>query len=313
MQQNRSKRYRASAEQVDRKKAYSLNDAMATLKKFQSTKFDQTVTVSFRLGVDPKQSDQMVRGTCPLPHGSGKKVRVLVFAEGKAADSAKEAGAEFVGFKDLIQRVQEGFQDFDVAVATPAAMAEVRKLGKVLGPRGLMPNPKTGTVTDDTAKAVQEVKAGRVEFKLDKNGNVAVPVGKFSFTESALVVKNSFLKRAMSDSGLPDVADKLSGQTAIVLGQKDVAPVAKILKTFAAEFKVAALKIGVIDKSVLSAREIEALADLPSREVLLAQLLGLLMSPATKLVRLLNEPGASLARLLNAKAQKEGKTAEASA
>jgi large subunit ribosomal protein L10 len=127
------------------------------------------------------------------------------------------------------------------------------------------------------------------------------------------VVKNSFLKRAMIDSGLPDVADKLSGQTAIVMGQKDVAPVAKILKTFAAEFKVAALKIGVIEKSVLSAREIEALADLPSREVLLAQLLGLLMSPATKLVRLLNEPGASLARLLNAKAQKEGKPAEASA
>jgi len=127
------------------------------------------------------------------------------------------------------------------------------------------------------------------------------------------VVKNSFLKRAMSDSGLPDVADKLSGQTAIVMGQKDVAPVAKILKTFAAEFKVAALKIGVIDKSILSAQEIEALADLPSREVLLAQLLGLLMSPATKLVRLLNEPAASLARLLNAKAQKEGKPAEASA
>ena len=127
------------------------------------------------------------------------------------------------------------------------------------------------------------------------------------------VVKNSFLKRAMSDSGLPDVADKLSGQTAIVMGDKDVAAVAKILQMFAAEFKVAALKIGVIDKSILSAQEIEALADLPSREVLLAQLLGLLMSPATKLVRLLNEPGASLARLLNAKAQKEGKPTEAGA
>lgn len=187
MQQDRSKRYRASAEQVDRKKAYQLNEAVATLKKFQPTKFDQTVTVSFRLGVDPKQSDQMVRGTCPLPHGSGKQVRVLVFAEGAAAKAAKDAGAEHVGFKELIQKVQEGFQDFDVAVATPSAMAEVRKLGKVLGPRGLMPNPKTGTVTDDTAKAVQEVKAGRVEFKLDKNGNVAVPVGKFSFAENQLV------------------------------------------------------------------------------------------------------------------------------
>jgi len=119
--------------------------------------------------------------------GSGKTVRVLVFAEGAAAKAAKEAGAEHVGFMDLVKKVQEGFQDFDVAVATPAAMAEVRKLGKVLGPRGLMPNPKAGTVADDTAKAVQEVKAGRVEFKLDKNGNVAVPIGKFSFEENALV------------------------------------------------------------------------------------------------------------------------------
>src|SRR3954452_4051696 len=187
MQTNRSKRYRAAAQQVDRAKNYSLADSVATLKKFSPTKFDQTVTLSFRLGVDPKQSDQMVRGTCPLPHGSGKQVRVLVFAEGEAARAAKDAGAEFVGMKDLIQKCQEGFQDFDVAIATPGAMAEVRKLGKVLGPRGLMPNPRTGTVTDDTAKAVKEVKAGRVEFKLDKNGNIAVPVGKFSFSPEALV------------------------------------------------------------------------------------------------------------------------------
>src|SRR5499433_3714072 len=187
MQTNRSKRYRAAAKQVDRTKNHSLTDSVATLKKFSPTKFDQTVTLSFRLGVDPKQSDQMVRGTCPLPHGSGKTVRVLVFAQGAAAQAARDAGAEFVGFEDMVKKCQEGFQDFDVAVATPAAMAEVRKLGKVLGPRGLMPNPRTGTVTDDTAKAVQEVKAGRVEFKLDKNGNVAVPVGKFSFEENALV------------------------------------------------------------------------------------------------------------------------------
>jgi large subunit ribosomal protein L1 len=187
MQQSRSKRYRAAAEQVDRSKVYNLPHAISALKKMPATKFDQTVTVSFRLGVDAKQSDQMVRGTCPLPHGSGKQVRVLVFAQGAAANAAKEAGAEYVGFEDLVKKCQEGFQDFDVAIATPGAMAEVRKLGKVLGPRGLMPNPKAGTVTDDTAKAVQEVKAGRVEFKLDKNGNVAVPVGKFSFEEKALV------------------------------------------------------------------------------------------------------------------------------
>jgi large subunit ribosomal protein L1 len=183
----RSKRYRAALEFVQADKAYSLQEAVETLKKLPPTKFDQTITISFRLGVDPRQSDQMVRGTCPLPHGSGKQVRVLVFAQGMAAEAAKEAGAEYVGFEDLIKKCQEGFQDFDVAIATPGAMAEVRKLGKVLGPRGLMPNPKTGTVTEDTAKAVKEVKAGRIEFKLDKNGNVAVPVGKFSFEPNALV------------------------------------------------------------------------------------------------------------------------------
>jgi large subunit ribosomal protein L1 len=182
----RSKRYRAAAGLVDAKKKYALGDAVKLLKTFPATKFDQTVTLSFKLGVDPKQSDQMVRGTCPLPHGSGKSVRVLVFATGAAAEAAKEAGAEIVGFEELLKKVQGGFQDFDVAIATPAAMSEVRKLGKVLGPRGLMPNPKTGTVTDDTATAVKEVKAGRVEFKLDKNANVAVPVGKFSFADDAL-------------------------------------------------------------------------------------------------------------------------------
>ena len=182
----RSKRYRAAAELVDAKKKYTLGDAVKLLKTLPATKFDQTVTLSFKLGVDPKQSDQMVRGTCPLPHGSGKSVRVLVFATGAAAEAAKDAGAEIVGYEELLKKVQGGFQDFDVAIATPAAMAEVRKLGKVLGPRGLMPNPKTGTVTDDTATAVREVKAGRVEFKLDKNANVAVPVGKFSFAEDAL-------------------------------------------------------------------------------------------------------------------------------
>jgi len=186
MAKHRSKRYRAASQKVDAKKVYLLAEAISTLKSMPATKFDQTVTLSFRLGVDPKQSDQMVRGTCPLPHGSGKSVRVLVFAEGAAANAAREAGAEFVGYKDMVEKCQQGFQDFDVAISTPACMAEVRKLGKVLGPRGLMPNPKTGTVTDDTAKAVKEVKAGRVEFKLDKNGNVAVPVGKFSFSEQAL-------------------------------------------------------------------------------------------------------------------------------
>jgi large subunit ribosomal protein L1 len=197
MQKNRSKRYRTAAEKVDRKRKYPLVEAIKTLKGFPPAKFDQTVTLSFKLGVDPKQSDQMVRGTCPLPHGSGKTVRVLVFATGPAAEAAGEAGAEFVGYEDLIKKVTSGFADFDVAIATPAAMSEVKKLGKILGPRGLMPNPKAGTVTDDTARAVKEVKAGRVEFKLDKNANVAVPVGKFSFDEHALMQNGSAVIEAV--------------------------------------------------------------------------------------------------------------------
>jgi len=177
-----SKRYRKALEQVDANKTYPLKAAVEVLARFPKAKFNETVDLAFRLGVDPKQSDQMVRGTVPLPHGSGKTVRVLVFAKaGPAADAAKAAGAEFVGFEDMIKKCNEGWTDFDIAVATPDAMTEVRKLGKILGPRGLMPNPKTGTVTEDTAKAVREVKAGRVEFKVDKAGNIHVPVGKASF------------------------------------------------------------------------------------------------------------------------------------
>ena len=177
-----SKRFKKALELVDAKKTYPLKAAVEVLAKFPKAKFNETVDLAFRLGVDPKQSDQMVRGTVPLPHGSGKTVKVLVFAKGgPAADAAKAAGAEFVGFDDMIKKCVDGWTDFDVAIATPDAMIEVRKLGKVLGPRGLMPNPKTGTVTEDTAKAVREVKAGRVEFKIDKAGNVHVPVGKASF------------------------------------------------------------------------------------------------------------------------------------
>ena len=182
-----SKRFKKALELVDKKKSYPLKSAVEVLTKFPKAKFNETVDLAFRLGVDPKQSDQMVRGTVPLPHGSGKTVKVLVFTKpGPAADAARAAGAEFIGFEDMIKKCQEGWTDFDVAIATPEAMAEVRKLGKVLGPRGLMPNPKTGTVTDDTAKAVKEVKAGRVEFKVDKAGNVHVPVGKASFAANQI-------------------------------------------------------------------------------------------------------------------------------
>jgi large subunit ribosomal protein L1 len=187
MAKHRSKRYVEAVKLVEAGKSYSLNEAIGTVKKFPAPKFDPTVTLSFHLGVDPRKSDQMVRGSVSLPHGTGKNVRVAVFAQGAAAEAAKAAGAEHVGYEDLIAKVQGGFTDFDAAIATPDAMTEVRKIARVLGPRGLMPNPKTGTVTDDVAKAVKEVKAGRVDFKLDKNGNVSGPVGKSSFAPDQLL------------------------------------------------------------------------------------------------------------------------------
>ena len=165
---------------------YALAEAVETLKKFPAPKFDPTVTLSFRIGVDAKKSDQMVRGSVSLPHGTGRNVRVVVFAQGEAAKAASEAGADHVGFEDMIKKVQDGFTDFDAAVATPDAMGEVRKIARVLGPRGLMPNPKTGTVTDDTASAVQAVKAGKVDYKLDKNANISAGIGKASFSEDQL-------------------------------------------------------------------------------------------------------------------------------
>ncbi len=185
---------------VDPENVYSLEEAVELVKKFPAPKFDQTVTLTFKMGVDPRQSDQMVRGTCPLPHGSGKEVRVLVFAEGEAATEAKNAGADHVGYEQLLKEVQGGFMDFDVVVATPSAMAEVRKLGRQLGPRGLMPNPKTGTVTDDTAAAVAAVKAGRIDFKLDKNGNISAPVGKASFDPDKLVENGKAVINAVNQS-----------------------------------------------------------------------------------------------------------------
>lgn len=185
-QTKRSKRYANAAKTLTPGKLFSLEEAMETLKKLPAPKFDQSVTVSMRMGVDPKKGDQMIRSSCPLPHGSGKKVTVLVFAQGDAAKAAKEAGAEHVGYEDLIKKIQEGWLDFDVAIATTDAMTEVRKLARILGPRGLMPNPKTGTVTDEPAKAVQATKAGKVNFKLDKNGNISSAVGKLSFQASQL-------------------------------------------------------------------------------------------------------------------------------
>src|SRR5579862_2338450 len=183
----RSKAYRQASEQIDRERLYSPAEAVTLAQKTSVTKFDATVEVALRLGVDPRKADQMVRGTVNLPNGTGKTARVLVFATGDRAEEARGAGADYVGSDDLIERIQGGFLDFDAVVATPDLMGKVGRLGRVLGPRGLMPNPKTGTVTPDVAKAVTDIKGGKIEFRVDRNGNLHFVIGKASFEDRALV------------------------------------------------------------------------------------------------------------------------------
>jgi len=193
------KRYRAAAASVDRSKRYPLDEAVRLVVDAAKAKFDETVDMAVRLGVDPRQADQNVRGTVVLPHGTGKSVRVLVFAKGEKEREATEAGADFVGGEDLVKKISEGWLDFDKAVATPDMMGLVGRIGKVLGPRGLMPNPKVGTVTFDVGKAVSELKAGKVEYRVEKAGIAHVPIGKASFgaqklTENAQALLQSLLR-----------------------------------------------------------------------------------------------------------------------
>jgi large subunit ribosomal protein L1 len=200
------KKFKAAAALVDRTKSYGLDEAIGLAKKTARTKFDETVDLAVNLGVDPKKADQMVRGTVVLPHGTGKKVKILVFAKGEKEKEAREAGADYVGSEDLAEKIQkEGWTDFDTVVATPDIMGLVGRLGKVLGPRGLMPNPKTGTVTFDVARAIQEIRAGKVEYRVEKAGIVHVPVGKVSFDENKLMdnakaVLESIMKAKPSSS-----------------------------------------------------------------------------------------------------------------
>ena len=183
----KSKQYQDAAKLVDRDKAYDVTEAVDLVKKMDFAKFDATVEVAFKLNVDTKQADQQLRGAVVLPNGTGKDQTVIVFAKGDKAKEAEEAGADFVGETDLVQKIQDGWLDFDVAIATPDMMAQVGRLGRVLGPKGLMPNPKTGTVTMDVTKAVSESKAGKVTYRTDRDGNVHVPAGKVSFDDAKLV------------------------------------------------------------------------------------------------------------------------------
>ena len=190
-----SKRYRSAVQAADLAKEYPLKEAVEILAKFPKAKFDETVELSFRLGVDPSQGDQMVRGTTPLPNGSGKKIRVLVFTDDP--QKALAAGADFAGLQDMMAKINEGWLDFDVAIATTEAMKQVRTLARVLGPKGLMPNPKSGTVTDDIAAGIKAVKAGRVEFKMDKTANIGVGIGKRSFTPAQIAENASAVLEAV--------------------------------------------------------------------------------------------------------------------
>lgn len=193
------KKYRSVSEKVE-DRIYEFGEALNFLAANKTARFDETAEIHFRLGVDPRKSDQTVRGTVSLPHGSGKKVRVIVFASGAAGEAALAEGADSVGMDDLVEKVRGGWTDFDVAIATQDAMKQVRTLGKILGPRGLMPNPKTGTVTDDTAAAVRQFKAGRVEFRMDRHGNVGVPFGKLSFDVKQLMENGEAVVAALRGS-----------------------------------------------------------------------------------------------------------------
>ncbi|RNE33768.1 50S ribosomal protein L1 [Lacticaseibacillus paracasei] len=183
----KGKKYLEAAKAVDPTKQYTPEEAVDLLKKIDFAKFDETVEVAYRLNVDPKQADQQIRGAVVLPNGTGKTAKVIVFAQGDQAKAAEDAGADIVGAEDLVQKIQDGWLDFDVAVATPPMMAQVGRLGRVLGPKGLMPNPKTGTVTMDTAKAVKDIKAGQVAYRVDKAGIIHAPIGKKSFDADKLI------------------------------------------------------------------------------------------------------------------------------
>lgn len=183
----RGKKYQEATKLVDRNKTYNIGEAVALLKKASTANFDETVEVAFRLGVDPKKADENIRGAVVLPNGTGKTQRVLVFAKGEKIKEAEAAGADYIGDQDIVNKINEGWFDFDVIVATPDMMAEVGKLGRVLGPKGLMPNPKTGTVTFEVEKAVNEIKAGKVEYRVDKSSNLHVPIGKISFEDEKLI------------------------------------------------------------------------------------------------------------------------------
>src|SRR5260370_1180688 len=280
-----------------------LAEAAEVLKKAHHTKFNETVELAINLGVDPKHSDQVVRGTVVLPHGLGKSVRILVIASGEKVREAQDAGADLVGGDDMVQKIMEGWTDYDAVIATPDMMKSAGKLGKVLGPRGLMPNPKTGTVTFDVAKAIKETKAGKVEFRVDKAGIVHCPIGKIQFDATKLAenahavidavvkakpaaakgkhVKKITLTSAMGPGILVDLLELEALAAAAVAVARALTKIAKDVPSFQ-------FKSGVVEGRVISIAEIQRLANLPSKEELISKIMFLLNAPAQRIALALN-------------------------
>ena len=347
----RGKKYMEAVKAFDKSMVYDVPEAMDLVVKTSKAKFDETIEAHIRLGVDGRHADQQVRGAIVLPNGTGKTKKVLVFAKGPKAAEAEAAGAEFVGAEEMAQKSQtEGWFDFDVVIATPDMMGVVGRLGKILGPKGLMPNPKSGTVTMDVEKAINEVKAGKVEYRLDKSNIIHTPIGKASFgaekleqnftalmdavikaklenAEAAVVIdymgitvaeadamrkqlreadvdytvyKNTLVKRAIEGTKYEGLADALAGPSALAISQTDATAPARVLNKVMEEFKKMEFKAGVIEGELFDAAGIQAIADIPSRDELIAKFMGSIQSPI-----------ANFARVINQIAEQKGEGAEA--
>src|SRR2546423_1236488 len=356
------KRFLAWREKIDREREYEPGEAVSLLKAGEPAKFDESVELHVRTGLNVRHADEQLRGTIALPHGLGKNVSIAVFAQGDKAREAEEAGADVVGAEDLAKRVEEGYTDFDVAIATPDLMPVVGKLGRVLGPQGKMPNPKVGTVTMDVSKAVEESKAGKVEYRTDRTAIVHMVIGKSDFEARRLlenyqavieeiaaqikesqavfavdyrgisvpeaaelrarlrdadavfrVVKNSLTERAADKAGAEQLKELLEGPTAFTFVHGDAALAAKAVSDFARRIDALAFKGGIMNGEPLAVEQLAALARLPSREVLYAQLVGTVAAPVTGLVRGLNALIAGLAIQLQQIAEQGLVTGEAPA
>src|SRR5438309_99775 len=269
---------------------YKLSEASDLIKKTHHTKFNETVELAINLGVDPKHSDQVVRGTVVLPHGLGKAVRVLVIASGEKVREAQESGADFVGGEDMVTKITAGWTDYDAVIATPDMMKSAGKLGKVLGPRGLMPNPKTGTVTFDVAKAIKETKAGKVEFRVDKAGIVHCAIGKIQFDAA---------ERAGAGTPAENLLKNLSGTNSIAYTMTDPVALAKALTKISKDVPAFQFRSGIVEGRVISIKEIQQLANLPSKEELISKIMFLLNAPAQRIATALNALPRNLAITVN--------------